>query len=147
MLLTYSFINIFLSETQSEPISIMPVDLSTWGKVPGVWCQTCQVKAAPNTLPMLIDADNLSFKCLNRWSMQGQHSDFQLQSEEVIYDQCAWRWRRVPRTSNWHISTFINEAIGDIYDASVYMALFCFLHSCWMNFSCFFFLETFRFCK
>lgn len=67
----------------------MSVDLSTLGKVPGVWCQPRQVKAAPNPLPILINADNLSFKYLNQWSMRGQHPDFQLQSEEVVYEQCG----------------------------------------------------------
>lgn len=138
ILLTCSFINIFLSETLSEPISLVSVDLNTRGKVPGVWCQTRQVKAAPNPLPILINADNLSFKYLNQWSMQGQHSDFQLQSEEAVYERCEWRWRRVPRISTWHISTFMYELIGHGYDAWVYMAYFLLilLFCCSSDFTC-----------
>lgn len=46
--LTYSFINISHSESLSEPIRLMSEDLrASGGKVPGVWCQTRQLKPTP----------------------------------------------------------------------------------------------------
>lgn len=68
--LTYSIINIFHSDSLSQPIRPLSEDLKAQRE--GTWCHVSDPSTLtnpPNPLPVLINADNLSFEYPNQWSM------------------------------------------------------------------------------
>lgn len=95
--LTCSVINIFHSESLSEPIRLVSEDLRARGKVPGVWCQTCQLKPTPQS------ASHLN-KCRQpelRVPKSMEHGEVNMQTatssnklEEVVYERLGRGLRR-----------------------------------------------------
>lgn len=67
--LTYSVINIFHSESLSEPIRFVRRPESIGGRYLVSGVRPVNSNQPPNPLPVLINADNLSFKYPNQWSM------------------------------------------------------------------------------
>lgn len=96
--LTWSVINISHSASLSEPIRLVSEDLRALGGrylVSGV--KPVNSNQPPNPLPILINADNLSFEYPNQWSMARSTCRQLLPVtnwKEVVYEQRAWRLRR-----------------------------------------------------